>query len=217
MFSVAGNQPRTPGAIAYSPASISPVPVAVYSAKHDAVYHLVGRILAPFWNVHPFVFAAEYKGAIAWISGIPSSDLSGFIEQLNLVKQYLEANWNELFYPGRSMGRHGMPSEATILALNAAKAEMLSIKSLVFLMECTVQLLRLWDYLLQEGLTQVLDYVNRLYAKETLSALKFSDLLISAQGKGVLEAIIKAVHQRYIDEGTDTETILRISAHLQVK
>lgn len=42
--------------------SINPSPDIVYSAKHDAFFYLVARTVGPLWNVHPFVFGAEYKG-----------------------------------------------------------------------------------------------------------------------------------------------------------
>jgi hypothetical protein len=197
-----------------SPSS-SPRPSVTYSAKHDAFFYLFGRIAAPLWNVSPFVFGAEYKGAIAWISGVPAADIPSFIEQLSLVKRYLEANWNELFYPGRAMGRPGLPAEDVVVAVNATKAEMASIKSLAGLMEKAVQLLKLWDYLVREGLTQVLDYVMKVFTKETLAAVTFSDLLVNPTGKAVVDSIIKAIHQRYVDEGTDTDSVLRISSYLQ--
>ena len=99
--------------------------------------------------------------------------------------------------------------------MNAMKAEMASIKSLASLMENAMQLLKLWDYLLKEGLTQVLDYVMKVFPKETLVSLAFSDLLVDPTGKTVVDALIKAIHQRYIDEGTDTESVLRVSMYLQ--
>ena len=64
--------------------SPSPHPVVTYSAKHDAFYYLFGRIVAPLWNVLPFVFGAEYKGAVAWISGIPVADIPAFLEQVQI-------------------------------------------------------------------------------------------------------------------------------------
>ncbi|OQV20956.1 putative Nuclear pore complex protein Nup155 [Hypsibius exemplaris] len=214
---VYGGEPTIESVRTVSPQrpSSSPRSNVKYSAKHDAFYYLFGRIVAPLWDIHPFVFGAEYKGAIAWISGIPAVDIAPFIEQLSLVKRYLEANWNDLFYPGRTMGRPGLPAEDAVLAVTATKAEMASIKSLASLMENSMQLLRLWDYLIKEGLTQVLDYVMKVFTKETLVALTFSDLLVDATGKMVVDSVIKAIHQRYVDEGTDTESVLRVSSYLQ--
>ncbi|XP_055332999.1 nuclear pore complex protein Nup155-like [Paramacrobiotus metropolitanus] len=208
------NQLPLNGRMVQQPSQTATSPI-IFSAKHDAFFYLVGRILGPLWGINPFVFGAEYKGSVAWITGIPASDIPLFIEQLSLVKRYLETNWNELFYPGRASTRHGMPSEDAITAINATKVEMTSIKSLAAILERTIQILKLWEFLLQEGLSQILDYVSRAFSKETLMQVTFPDLLNSPTGSSILQGIIKAIHQRYIDEGTDTESILRISSTIQ--
>ena len=82
-------------------------------------------------------------------------------------------------------------------------------------MDNTMQLLKLWEFLLREGLTQILDYVIKVYSKETLVSVTFSDLLVNPTGRAIVDAVIKAIHQRYLDEGTDTQSVLKVSSYLQ--
>ena len=59
-----------------------------------------------------------------------------FIDQLSLVKRYLETHWNELFYPHRRMNQQGLPSEDAVIAINATKVEMVCKLFLFCLNKC---------------------------------------------------------------------------------
>lgn len=168
-----------------------------FSARHDAIYLYLARILRPIWPLK----AAE------------KIDVSPYLRRLIELKKFVDSNSNivgdQNKQPNRislraPMEREWSPAnqhESRNAVNNTSESE--SLSSFIYLLNRCIEVLNLYKLLCDHGFSVNLPHESQL----KLSAMTFKSLIV--MGSDMTTNIASALVRRYLDDNITTDAICR--------
>lgn len=175
-----------------------------FSARHDAVYLYLSRILRPIWHLKAASTENFEKNLKILKSSVTIEEISLYLKRSTELKRFLDANLQAVV--DQPKPNQTQPNARANDASDSMSMERESLNALIRLLARAIEVLNLYKLLYEHEFSTV---CANLPAEPQLrlSGMTFRDLIVV--GNEMTTSIASALVRRYLDDNITTDAISR--------